>query len=44
MKANDYVNVSLQALCRVPPFRDFFLREENYEGITDPLVTTSMSA
>eukprot|EP00729_Bicosta_minor_P001035 gene1036-18917_t len=39
-RQNDYVNVSLQVLCRVTPFRNFFLDEKNTEGITDPLVLT----
>ena len=32
--------MSLQVLCRVTPFRNFFLDEKNTEGITDPLVLT----
>eukprot|EP00887_Chlorella_sp_A99_P006527 scaffold3.g6527.t1 len=30
MKANDYANVVIQALIRVHPIRDFFLRPDNY--------------
>ncbi len=40
MKANDYVNVVVQVLTRVGPVRDFFLDEDNYRGVRDPLVTT----
>eukprot|EP00039_Didymoeca_costata_P007298 m.98366 g.98366 ORF g.98366 m.98366 type:complete len:558 (+) comp13632_c0_seq1:32-1705(+) len=40
VKANDYVNVTLQILCRVPTFRNYFLKEENLKGIKDPLVQT----
>mmetsp|Transcript_29960 Transcript_29960/g.89642 ORF Transcript_29960/g.89642 Transcript_29960/m.89642 type:complete len:626 (+) Transcript_29960:153-2030(+) len=40
IKANDYVNVVVQMLCRVTPFRNFFLVEKNYAGVKDPLVTT----
>eukprot|EP00035_Acanthoeca_spectabilis_P011519 m.202756 g.202756 ORF g.202756 m.202756 type:complete len:623 (-) comp15366_c0_seq6:4237-6105(-) len=40
IKANDYVNVVVQILCRVTPFRNFFLVEENYCGVSDPLVVT----
>lgn len=36
IKANDYCNVVLQALCHVKPLRDYFLREENYENIKRP--------
>jgi len=38
IKANDYVNVVLQILCRVTPFRNFFLDERNVSGVKDPLV------
>jgi len=40
IKANDYVNVTLQLLCRVHPLRNFFLVEANTAGIDDPLITT----
>eukprot|EP00042_Codosiga_hollandica_P051171 m.624184 g.624184 ORF g.624184 m.624184 type:complete len:498 (+) comp58230_c0_seq4:285-1778(+) len=40
IKANDYVNVVVQALFQVPPFRNFFLDERNYAGVTDPLVVS----
>lgn len=33
IKANDYMNVILHTLAHVGPFRDFFLREENYNSI-----------
>ena len=36
LQANDYMNVILHALEHVPPFRDFFLREENYAHIVPP--------
>lgn len=36
IKANDYMNVILQALAQVSPFRDFFLREENYAHVKPP--------
>ncbi|KAK3514472.1 hypothetical protein QTP70_018689, partial [Hemibagrus guttatus] len=36
IKANDYANVVLQALCNVPPLRNYFLEEENYRGIRRP--------
>ncbi|WP_459806183.1 hypothetical protein, partial [Herbidospora sp. RD11066] len=36
IKANDHLNVVLQALAFIPPFRDFFLREENYQKIKRP--------
>lgn len=36
IKANDYCNVVLQALCHVKPLRDYFLQEENYSGIKRP--------
>ncbi|KAK2080629.1 hypothetical protein QBZ16_000483 [Prototheca wickerhamii] len=38
MKRNDYANVVVQALVRIGPIRDFFLREENYAGCTSTLV------
>ena len=38
MKANDYVNVVLQALWRVHPLRDFFLRPANYAQAASPVV------
>lgn len=38
MKANDYANVVLQAVLRVTPIRDFFLRRENYSGVSTPLL------
>ena len=38
MKANDYVNVILQALIRISPLRDFFLRRENYASCSTQLV------
>lgn len=36
IKANDYCNVVLQALCHVKPVRDYFLREQNYVNIKRP--------
>ncbi|KAK3727510.1 hypothetical protein QZH41_018373, partial [Actinostola sp. cb2023] len=36
IKANDYLNVILQAFAFVPPIRNFFLREENYKNIKRP--------
>jgi U4/U6.U5 tri-snRNP-associated protein 2 len=36
IKANDYCNVVLQALCHVKPLRDYFLQEDNYSGIKRP--------
>ncbi|TSW89636.1 U4/U6.U5 tri-snRNP-associated protein 2 [Bagarius yarrelli] len=36
IKANDYANVVLQALCNVPPLRNYFLEEENYREIRRP--------
>ncbi len=36
IKANDYCNVVLQALCHVKPLRDYFLREENYKDTKRP--------
>ncbi len=38
VKANDYVNVVVQVLNRVAPFRNFFLRQKNIERINDVLV------
>jgi len=38
MKANDYANVVLQAMLRIVPLRDFFLRTENYASCSAPLV------
>ncbi|PSC71207.1 U4 tri-snRNP-associated 2 [Micractinium conductrix] len=38
MKQNDYANVVVQALCRVHPIRDFFLRPENYASCGSLLV------
>mmetsp|Transcript_1843 Transcript_1843/g.3789 ORF Transcript_1843/g.3789 Transcript_1843/m.3789 type:complete len:584 (+) Transcript_1843:83-1834(+) len=38
MKANDYANVVLQALIRIRPLRDFFLRRENYARVSTPLL------
>ena len=35
-KANDYMNVILHTLAHVSPFRDYFLREENYSHIKPP--------
>ena len=32
------VLMSLQILCRVTPFRNFFLDERNVSGVKDPLV------
>lgn len=40
IKANDYVNVVVQCLMHVAPIRRFFLREENYAHVHDPLVAT----
>eukprot|EP00049_Salpingoeca_infusionum_P002842 m.60474 g.60474 ORF g.60474 m.60474 type:complete len:627 (+) comp11819_c0_seq4:154-2034(+) len=40
IKANDYVNVVVQALNRIPPFRNFFLDPSNTSRIRDPLVLT----
>lgn len=41
IKANDYVNAVVQILCRVVPFRNYFLDESNYSHVTqDPLVVT----
>ncbi|KAI1720037.1 ubiquitin carboxyl-terminal hydrolase domain-containing protein [Ditylenchus destructor] len=36
IKANDYMNVILQALSHVPPLREYFLREENYAHLKRP--------
>ncbi|XP_047117566.1 U4/U6.U5 tri-snRNP-associated protein 2 [Schistocerca piceifrons] len=36
IKANDYCNVILQALCHVTPLRNYFLREINYARIKRP--------
>ena len=36
IKANDYMNVVLHALAHVPPFRDYFLRPENYAHVRPP--------
>ncbi|RZB41559.1 U4/U6.U5 tri-snRNP-associated protein 2, partial [Asbolus verrucosus] len=36
IKANDYCNVVLQALSRVVPLRNYFLREENYSKVKRP--------
>lgn len=36
IKANDYMNVVLHALAHAVPFRNYFLREENYQMITPP--------
>jgi len=36
IKANDYLNVVLQAMAFVPPVRNFFLRHENYADIVRP--------
>jgi len=33
IKFNDYCNVILQSLSHVPPLRNYFLREENYNSI-----------
>mmetsp|Transcript_1377 Transcript_1377/g.3976 ORF Transcript_1377/g.3976 Transcript_1377/m.3976 type:complete len:508 (+) Transcript_1377:229-1752(+) len=38
MKENDYANVIIQMLVRVPPIRDFFLVPENYKHCSSPLV------
>ena len=38
IKNTDFVNVTIQALARVPPLRDFFLLPENYAHIKSPLV------
>ncbi|KAI3435999.1 hypothetical protein D9Q98_002056 [Chlorella vulgaris] len=38
MKQNDYANVVAQALIRVHPIRDFFLRPENYASCQSLLV------
>ncbi|XP_065672591.1 ubiquitin carboxyl-terminal hydrolase 39 isoform X2 [Hydra vulgaris] len=36
IKANDYLNVVLQALVFVPPIRNYFLRVEHYNNIKRP--------
>lgn len=36
IKANDYCNVILQALCLVKPLRNYFLRVENYQHLKRP--------
>lgn len=36
IKANDYCNVILQALCHVGPLRDYFLQEANYSRTRRP--------
>ncbi|KRX44735.1 U4/U6.U5 tri-snRNP-associated protein 2 [Trichinella britovi] len=36
IKANDYMNVILQALAHVPPLRDYFLCEDNYKNVKRP--------
>lgn len=36
IKANDYLNVVLQAMAFVPPIRNYFLRDENYKDIKRP--------
>lgn len=41
IKANDYVNVVMQALAHVGPFRDFFLDPANYAGSTNALVCST---
>ncbi|PRW59503.1 U4 tri-snRNP-associated 2-like [Chlorella sorokiniana] len=38
MKQNDYANVVVQALIRIHPIRDFFLRPENYKSCNSLLV------
>lgn len=38
MKANDYANVIIQALIRITPLRDYFLKSENYAQYSTPLV------
>ena len=35
-QANDYMNVVLHTLAHITPFRDYFLREQNYAHITPP--------
>ena len=40
IKANDYVNVVLQALVHIPLIRDFFINEKNYKDHKTPLVET----
>ncbi len=41
VQANDYMNVVLQTLAHVSPFRDYFLREESYSHISPPPGDTS---
>ena len=36
IKANDYMNVILHTLAHISPFRDYFLREDNYLSIIPP--------
>ncbi|PNW70479.1 hypothetical protein CHLRE_17g721600v5 [Chlamydomonas reinhardtii] len=38
MKANDYINVVMQACARITPMRDFFLTPSNYASCRSPLV------
>lgn len=38
IKNTDFVNVIVQSLVRVPPLRDFFLIEKNYEHLSSMLV------
>ena len=38
IKETDFVNVSIQALMRVTPLRNFFLIPENYKHCKSPLV------
>eukprot|EP00051_Salpingoeca_urceolata_P034191 m.23929 g.23929 ORF g.23929 m.23929 type:complete len:717 (-) comp7336_c0_seq1:152-2302(-) len=38
IKANDYLNVVIQSLARVPPLREFFLSEANFAKFKDPLL------
>jgi len=39
IKNTDWLNVVVQALIRVVPFRNYFMQEKNYAGVTkDPLV------
>jgi len=39
IKANDYLNVVVQALAHVPRFRDFFMDDDNYAEHKTPLLT-----
>ncbi|EDQ92814.1 uncharacterized protein MONBRDRAFT_13756 [Monosiga brevicollis MX1] len=41
IKANDYVNVVVQTLNRVPSLRNFFLDPEATRRMTDPLIVSS---